>query len=149
MGELGTTQSMNDRRLEKFVNQVRDICRSPKSFKSRMDVDVGHIAWRAQAAGQDIRNAIDQEKMASLIINGTLRSQNCRTTPPIEAVFDGRFADLVETLFNPIRELKHQNIGVRIVVREGSAKHLVVTIHPLGSSPADLMSLPEVPHDIW
>jgi len=82
VGELGTTQSMNDRRLEKFVNQVRDICRSPKSF-------------------------------------------------------------------NPIRELKHQNIGIRIVVREGSAKHLVVTIHPLGSSPADLMSLPEVPHDIW
>ena len=44
MGELGTTQSMNDRRLEKFVNQVRDICRSPKSFKSRMDVDVGFPA---------------------------------------------------------------------------------------------------------
>lgn len=149
MGDIVSGRNMNDRRVEKFVGQVRDICRSAHSFKKQIDVNVSHIAWRAQAAAQDIRNAIDHEKMAGVIIHGVLRMQNCRVTSPIEVVFDGRFTELVETVFNPVREVKHQNVGIRIVVREGSSKHIVVTVHPLTLSAIDLMQLPEVPHDIW
>ncbi len=149
MGVLVVAQRIDDRRLDKFVSQVRDICKSPISFKKSIDVNVGHIAWRAAEGAQDIRNAIDAEKMAALIIQGSLRTENCKGTSPIEAVFDGRFAELTEIQFSPVREVKHQNQGIRIVVREGASKHIVVTVHPLSLPNDELMSLPEVTHDIW
>lgn len=149
MENLIPEPQLDKKRIEKFTAQVRDICRSSKSFRKRIDIDVSHIAWRAGTAGQDIRNAMDAEKMASLILNGEICLPNCKTTSPLEIVFDGRFKEIIETQFNPIREVKHINVGFRIVVREGSHKHIIVTVHPLNLEPTLLEKLPEIPNEVW
>lgn len=55
MAKIVPTHSILDKRLEKFLIAVREICRSPQQFKRNIDIQVGHIAFRAAQTGADIR----------------------------------------------------------------------------------------------
>ena len=139
---------MLDRRLEKFHSKLKSICNSSPSFKKSIDVQVGHIAWRAAQTMSDVRNAITNEHLASILINGRVNEKQCNTSAPLELVVEGRFVELMVLEFNPVRESKHNNVAIRVAVREGSPKHIVITLYPL-TSEQDLSGIPEVPKNVW
>jgi hypothetical protein len=93
MGNLINQSTVDEKRLERFLGEVRDYCRSSKAFKKKIEIDVSHIAFRAAQANQEIRNAITPEQIASLILHGELHRQTCKVSSPLEIVLDGRFAE--------------------------------------------------------
>jgi hypothetical protein len=122
MSGLIPEQQITDKRLERFQGVIRDICRSSKAFKHKVDVQLSHIAWRAAQTGSDVRNAMNHERIASVILSGKLNQKHCRVANPVELAFEGRFIDLCLVTFNPVQEIKMENVGIRVIVREGSSK---------------------------
>lgn len=144
-----TDTLLSNKRLERFLVQIRNICRSSGTFRKKIDVQVGHIAWRAMETGSEIRNAINHEKIASILLNGCVNKERCLISKRIELVVEGRFSEITYIASRPAREVKEKNAGFRVVVREGSAKHVVVTLYHLKNSETDTSTLPEVPNEIW
>ena len=144
-----TDNLLMEKRLEKFLIQIRNICRSSGTFRKKIDVQVGHIAWRASETGSEIRNAINHEKIASILLNGRVNEGRCLSSKRLELVVEGRFSEIVYVASVPAREVKEKNVGFRVVVREGSTKHVVVTLYHLKNSDIETSSLPEVPNEIW
>jgi hypothetical protein len=149
MGSLIPERQVIDKRLQRFLAIIRDVCRSSTSFKQKIDVQIGLIAWRAAETGSDVRNAISNERIASVILSGRVNQGQCKMVNPVELAIEGRFTELGVVAFNPVREIKMENVGVRVVVREGSSKHIVVTVNHLKAKDTDILSLPEVQHVVW
>jgi hypothetical protein len=149
MSKMVSVRQITDKRLEKFLVGIRDICRSSSGFKRKIDVQIGHIAWRAAETASDVRNGMSHERIASVILAGRVNEKQCKFQNPVELAIEARFAKFTIVAFNPIRELIMQNVGIRVVVREGSAKHIVVTVYHLKDQDSYVLDLPEVPHVIW
>ncbi|MBF0441905.1 MAG: hypothetical protein HQK54_08385 [Oligoflexales bacterium] len=148
MENLIPEQKVLDKRFQQFHSKIKSICNSPKNFKNGFDVQIGHIAWRAAQTMTDVRNAISNEKIASILIHGRVNEKHCNSSKPLELVVEGRFAELIVVEFNPIQEKKIKDVSIRVVVREGSPKHIIVTLYPL-TSEANVSSIPEVPNEVW
>ena len=149
MGKLVPEAVVSDKRVQKFLNEIREACKSPGRFRQKIDVNVGHIAFRAAQTGADVRNAMDNERIASMILNGTINDRHCRMGNPIELAFEGVFAELKAVVTDPVREVAFTNVPMRVVVRQGSSKHIVVTLYPLQPHDVDVTKLPEVPRHVW
>ncbi len=147
MRKLVGIEAMDMRRLETFVTRVRDVCRSPSSFKKSVEIDVGHVAWRAAQSKQEVRNSMTREHIATLIMNGVVDQKSCRFAAPMEAAIDGRFASIGVTFLDPVREEIWTNVALRAVVRDVAPRYLVVTVYPCPLEKTD--SLPEVPTNVW
>jgi hypothetical protein len=150
MAKIVPAEMVLDKRLQKFLTTVCEICRSSSQFKRKIDVQDGHIAFRAAQTGADIRNAMTHELIASVLLNGRVNTKQSRTGNPIELVLEGRFVELSYIKLNPsIEEVKVRNAAMRVVIREGTSKYVVVTLYPLKQEDTDIMSLPEVPKYVW
>ncbi|MBP6218229.1 MAG: hypothetical protein KA436_06560 [Oligoflexales bacterium] len=149
MAKIVPAEVVIDKRLEKFLKAVHEICRSSNLFYRKIDVADGYIAFRASQTGSDIRNAMTRELIASVLLHGKLNQKQCKMSNPIKLVMEGRLKTLSYTKYNPIEEVKCDNVAMRVVVREGSPKHLVVTLYHLKEQDTDSNSLPEVPSDVW
>lgn len=142
-------KTLLEKRIEGFWNRLKEICKSRASFRKQIEVDLRHIAFRAYETNDPVRNAIDNEKIASVIIHGWLNKQKCRFQDPIEIVVEGKFEGLMVVDIQKQKEFELDKICVRVVVRERKPKHLIVTVYPDRGGEIDMNSTPKVPNEIW
>lgn len=89
------------------------------------------------------------ERISSILINGEVNERDSKKSHPIELAVEGKFKVLSYTKFNPIEEVVHRNAAMRVVIREGTSKHIVVTLYPLSQQDIEKKELPEVPNNVW
>jgi hypothetical protein len=136
-------------RLEKLAGQLYQSCSSQKAFRKSLAVDMAHLSKRSAQTGQGARLAIQDEQIASIIRNGILVYDACKVGPKLECAFDGKVVDFEGFDMESFQDVKWPELNLRVVVRESSPLHVVVTLYVMGPELIAGREIPEVPHVIW
>ena len=138
------------RRIDLFHNRCRELARSKRQFHNHFLINQDHIVVRGGQQGSSLRHCIEPMHIAAIINGGKINYATSKDSHPIEVAIDGVFKDFryVEYLTTQMpAEIVIPRLQLRIVLRDGRVKILVVTVHPMQEAVDD--TLPEVNYEVW
>ena len=136
------------KRIEAFHKKCVQKSKSKKSFDRGFRVDKSHIAKGILKNPK--RSALTSEDIAAVIIGGVLSLDTCNEGPPIEIVVKGiinefEWTNLTE---NGCPTYLEDMVEVKVVVREGKSKDLIVTTY-ITEDENKISTNKEINREIW
>jgi hypothetical protein len=143
------------RRLKDFHEALKPRCHTEKSFHDSFLVRRNHLVKSAEKDPNMIRLNLGDEQIAAVIATGQLNEDQSRMNGTLpEIALEGKFRDFPWTELDTTggdKAVDHIEplVVVRVVVRQGARKHIVVTAYRPWREIINPDLLPEVTYDFW
>lgn len=140
----------NRRRITLFKEKCAKLAASRKQFHKHFLINQDHIVIRGAQQNSSLRSAIEPQHIAAVIIHGRINYETSNDDHPIEVAIDGAFKNFRYVEFSTTQvsaEICIPRLQIRVVLREGRVKVLVVTVHSMQEAIDE--TLPEVNYEIW
>ena len=146
-----TLDDLTKKRLMLCHQRVKEVCGSQPHFYGNLLVDRRHIDKRAATEPDSLRLNIGDEQIASVILNGKLNEERSRINGSLaEIVVEGIFRQFPWIdLKDNNREKIEEAVCVRVIVREGGRRYVVVTAYVPRHEALNPDDFIEVAYEIW
>lgn len=138
-------------KIERFRKSLAQYCGKQSIFDSAIKLGMSHIGKRAGETQDWVRIAVGKEQIASIILRGYVNHSRSFVNSKTEIAIEDKFAQFKYTRLGKDgpEEVNEQDLCVRVVIRESSPKHLVVTVYPDREGQIDKATTPKVPYEVW
>jgi len=150
-GDVISIVDVTKKRLHQFHQTIKASCGSQPAFHRNFLIDRRHIDQSAEKEPDSLRQNLGDEQIAAVILGGKLNEEKSRMSGTLpEIVVEAKFKDFPWLdLKDDGREKIEPVVCVRVVVREGGRKHVVVTAYVPRQEILDPDDFSEVTYEIW